>query len=110
MSLFNKAINNRAKIIDKETKYMVKKVKSEIKKRVINGNLNFVVSGSFSYNHTLDTDMRQEVYRKTCNILKEHYKMEDVFISECYAYVFEGVNIINGFKVIIQKRSVNYEQ
>ena len=108
MSLFNKAINNRAKIIDKETKYMVKKVKSEIKKRVRNGNLNFVVSGSFSYNHTLDTDMRQEVYRKTCNILKEHYKMEDVFISEYYP--FDGINIINGFKVIIQKRSVNYEQ
>ena len=33
MSLFNKAMNNRVKIIDKETKYMVRKVKSEIKKK-----------------------------------------------------------------------------
>ena len=34
MSLFNKAMNNRVKIIDKEAKYMVRKVKSEIKERV----------------------------------------------------------------------------
>ena len=110
MSLFNKAMNNRVKIIDKEAKYMVRKVKSEIKERVRSGNLNFVVSGNFSYNHILDIDMKQEVYRKACKILKEHYKTEDIFISEYYIYAFDGVNIINGFKVIIQKRSANYEQ
>ena len=48
MSLFNKAMNNRVKIIDKETKYMVRKVKSEIKKEIRNGHLNFIVSGGFS--------------------------------------------------------------
>ena len=53
--------------------------------------------------------MRQEVYRKACKILKKHYKTEDIFISEYYIYAFEGINIINGFKVIIQKRSENYE-
>lgn len=110
MSLFNKAMNNRVKIIDKETKYMVRKVKSEIKKEIRNGHLNFIVSGGFSYNYILDTNMRQEVYRKACKILKEHYKTEDIFISEYYIYAFDGVNIINGFKVIIQKRSENYEQ
>ena len=90
MSLFNKAINNRAKIIDKNAKKLVFCMKKDIKRCVKNGELlTKIIKIEESYYSPMSNSLKLDIYEYVCNEIKSFYG-EEVTIDIIYNYLYSN--------------------